>query len=162
MKGGFTLIETMIVLVIISILAAFSMPEYAKSRKMAQAISVVADFKAIELAVNSYYIDTGMYPEDSRHGVVPPELMEYLPKEFSFKDVQGLDIEYDWEIWTVRIKAGKKKPKQYETFYGLSVRTDDAVLIKYVKALFNSAYVYSDRDYYTFLFNSEVTQKKDD
>ncbi len=53
---AFTLIEIMVVIAIISIIAAIAIPSYVKSREEAKIQACVENLKAIEVAVRTYEI----------------------------------------------------------------------------------------------------------
>ena len=59
---GFTLLELMAVVVIISILASIAMPIYTRSIERARAVEAMANIKALNDAVYAYYADTERCP----------------------------------------------------------------------------------------------------
>ena len=63
-KRGFTLIEALIVIMIISILASFTLPKISSSVKKAQVVKVINDMKTVEIAIQDYYLDNNAYPSD--------------------------------------------------------------------------------------------------
>lgn len=152
MKKGFSLIELMVVIVIIGIIASFAIPQYLKAKKMAQAMTVIADFKAIHLAAVTCYAETGKYPPDYYPGGVPKELVPYLPADFTFDRRPYIDVRYDWENWVK--DDGTPKHPYTGVLYGVSVTTKDLVLVKYIKGLYRSTFVYSLNDNYTFVMES--------
>ena len=56
-RGGFTLVEIMIVVAIIALLAAIAVPNFLRSRKRAQATQVLQDLRMIDAAVDQYAIE---------------------------------------------------------------------------------------------------------
>jgi prepilin-type N-terminal cleavage/methylation domain-containing protein len=56
---GFTLVEVMIVMAIISLLASIAVPNYIRSRKRAQAAQVKADLRMLDDAIQFYVIEHG-------------------------------------------------------------------------------------------------------
>ena len=56
-KGGFTLVEIMIVVAIIALLAAIAVPGFLRARKRSQASRVVNDLRLIDSAVDQYAIE---------------------------------------------------------------------------------------------------------
>jgi prepilin-type N-terminal cleavage/methylation domain-containing protein len=56
-KGGFTLVEIMIVVAIIALLAAIAVPNFLRSRKRAQATQVLQDLRMIDSALSMYAIE---------------------------------------------------------------------------------------------------------
>src|SRR5438093_10111057 len=57
-RAGFTLVEIMIVVGIITLLAALALPGMLRARKRAQASRVKDDLRLIEAAVDQYAIET--------------------------------------------------------------------------------------------------------
>lgn len=58
-RGGFTLVEIMIVVAIIALLAAIAVPNFLRSRKRSQATQVLEDLRMIDSAVDQYAVETG-------------------------------------------------------------------------------------------------------
>jgi prepilin-type N-terminal cleavage/methylation domain-containing protein len=56
-RGGFTLVEIMIVVAIIALLAAIAVPNFLRSRKRAQATQVLQDLRMIDAAIDQYAIE---------------------------------------------------------------------------------------------------------
>jgi prepilin-type N-terminal cleavage/methylation domain-containing protein len=57
-RGGFTLVEIMIVVAIIALLAAIAVPGFLRARKRSQATRVLNDLRMIDSAVDQYAIET--------------------------------------------------------------------------------------------------------
>jgi len=57
-RGGFTLVEIMIVVAIIALLAAIAVPGFLRARKRAQASKILNDMRMIDAAVDQYAIET--------------------------------------------------------------------------------------------------------
>ncbi len=86
MKGqnfkGFTLIELMIVIAVISILASIIIPNISRARARAQLAACIENLKAINQAVHMYQVDnSGNVPETSGHKkeVTQADLPELIP-----------------------------------------------------------------------------------
>jgi prepilin-type N-terminal cleavage/methylation domain-containing protein len=57
-RGGFTLVEIMIVVAIIALLAAIAVPGFLRARKRSQASRILNDLRMIDSAVDQYAIET--------------------------------------------------------------------------------------------------------
>ena len=57
-RGGFTLVEIMIVVAIIALLAAIAVPNFLRARKRSQATRILEDLRMIDAAVDQYAIET--------------------------------------------------------------------------------------------------------
>jgi len=57
-RGGFTLVEIMIVVAIIALLAAIAVPGFLRARKRSQASRILNDLRMIDGAVDQYAIET--------------------------------------------------------------------------------------------------------
>ena len=63
---GFTVIELLIVIVIISIIAAIAVPNLMSANIRARVSGVKADMGSIAIALEDYKVDYGEYPKDPR------------------------------------------------------------------------------------------------
>jgi len=156
-KKGFTLIETLIVMLIISILISFAIPNYLEAKKTAQAAKVIADFEVIRTAVLIYYSETGTFPRNYYPGQLPPEIKKYLPVKFTFNLNPQIKATYDWENWVIN---GKPKHPKTKILYGISITTKDRALIRKLKGLLGSNFRWSLGNNYTFILESIRYEKK--
>jgi len=74
-RGGFTLVEIMIVVAIIALLAAIAVPGFLRARKRSQATRILNDLRMIDSAVDQYAIETNRKTNDS---VVTADWTSYL------------------------------------------------------------------------------------
>ncbi len=56
-RGGFTLVEIMIVVAIIALLAAIAVPNFLRSRRRSQATQILQDLRMIDAAIDQYAIE---------------------------------------------------------------------------------------------------------
>jgi prepilin-type N-terminal cleavage/methylation domain-containing protein len=56
-RGGFTLVELMIVVAIIALLASIAVPGFLRARKRAQATRVINDLRHLDSAVDQYALE---------------------------------------------------------------------------------------------------------
>ena len=56
-RGGFTLVEIMIVVAIIALLAAIAVPGFLRARKRSQASRIINDLRLIDNAIDQYAIE---------------------------------------------------------------------------------------------------------
>ncbi len=57
-RGGFTLVEIMIVVAIIALLAAIAVPNFLRARKRSQATRVLEDLRMLDSALDQYAVET--------------------------------------------------------------------------------------------------------
>ena len=57
-RGGFTLVEIMIVVAIIALLASIAVPGFLRARKRAQASRIVNDLRHLDAAIDQYALET--------------------------------------------------------------------------------------------------------
>src|SRR5437660_10462958 len=57
-RGGFTLVEIMIVVAIIALLASIAVPGFLRARKRSQASRIINDLRLIDSALDMYAIET--------------------------------------------------------------------------------------------------------
>jgi prepilin-type N-terminal cleavage/methylation domain-containing protein len=93
-RRGFSFIELMTVLAVIGILAALALPRIRDTKARAIAAAAIGDFGVVRVASFNYFADKNGYPADQPEGVIPPELVSYLPAQFTFtKANYTLDFE---------------------------------------------------------------------
>jgi prepilin-type N-terminal cleavage/methylation domain-containing protein len=76
-RGGFTLVEIMIVVAIIALLAAIAVPGFLRARKRSQASRIINDLRLIDSAVDQYAIETNKKSGDA---VAITDWTNYLKK----------------------------------------------------------------------------------
>src|SRR5437667_11146233 len=76
-RGGFTLVEIMIVVAIIALLAAIAVPGFLRARKRSQASRIINDLRLIDSAVDQYAIETNKKSGDA---VAIADWTNYLKK----------------------------------------------------------------------------------
>jgi len=76
-RGGFTLVEIMIVVAIIALLAAIAVPGFLRARKRSQASRILNDLRMIDSAVDQYAVETNRKTGDT---VAVTDWTNYLKK----------------------------------------------------------------------------------
>ena len=56
--GGFTIVELMIIVAILTLLVAIAVPNFIRARKRAQATRTLNDLRMVDAAIDRYAIDT--------------------------------------------------------------------------------------------------------
>ena len=74
-RGGFTLVEIMIVVAIIALLAAIAVPGFLRARKRSQASRILNDLRLIDSAVDQYAIENN---KSSGNQVLIADWTKYL------------------------------------------------------------------------------------
>ena len=64
-RGGFTLVEIMIVVAIIALLAAIAVPNFLRARKRSQATRILEDLRMIDSATDQYAIENNKTTNNS-------------------------------------------------------------------------------------------------
>ena len=64
-RQAFTLVEMLLVLVILAVLAAIVIPKFAGRSQQAKETAAKAQINSLELALDSFEVDTGFYPQGS-------------------------------------------------------------------------------------------------
>ena len=62
-RAAFTLVEMLLVLVILAVLAAIVIPKFTGRSEQARVTAAQSQISSLELALNSYEVDNGSYPQ---------------------------------------------------------------------------------------------------
>jgi general secretion pathway protein G len=83
-RGGFTLIELMVVMVILGILATMIVPRIMDRPEEARRVKAAVDIQSIEQALKMYNLDNGGYPatEQGLQALVEPPSVGRLAKKW--------------------------------------------------------------------------------
>jgi prepilin-type N-terminal cleavage/methylation domain-containing protein len=87
-RGGFTLVEIMIVVAIIALLAAIAVPNFLRARKRSQATRVLEDLRILDSATDQYAIENN---KTSLSGAGFTDLKNYI-KSGTILYATGADI----------------------------------------------------------------------
>lgn len=88
-RGGFTLVEIMIVVAIIALLAAIAVPNFLRARKRSQATRILQDLRLIDAAIDQYAIETN---KPANYSVVWDDVKAYLKTGSKLYNSEGLDM----------------------------------------------------------------------
>ncbi|MEM8736479.1 MAG: type II secretion system protein [Planctomycetota bacterium] len=91
---GFTLIEMVVVIVLIAILAAATLPIFKDRGDEALLAATAREMRIIASAAELVQAETGQLPADASEGAEPPELQGMLPSAVWSK--QPFGGQYDW------------------------------------------------------------------
>jgi prepilin-type N-terminal cleavage/methylation domain-containing protein len=76
-RGGFTLVEIMIVVAIIALLAAIAVPNFLRARKRSQATRILEELRLIDAGIDQYAIEANL---TSANTVSWDNVVNYLKK----------------------------------------------------------------------------------
>lgn len=149
-QSGFTLVELLIVLLIVSILARIAVPAYQDLVFKTRAASALADIQVVRVAAYQYNAETNLWPPDVNRGVVPPALRPYLGEGFTF-DRGGYLL--DWDNWMM---PDGSPTNSSGILIGISITTTEEAFGNALVALVgpNTA-KYSIGEHYTFIIAAQ-------
>ncbi len=81
-RGGFTLVEIMIVVLIIGILLTIAIPNFVFARQASRAEAIIASLKKIDAAKDQCAMDRGLVPGDDCADTAMATYLESYPPKF--------------------------------------------------------------------------------
>jgi general secretion pathway protein G len=110
-RGGFTLVEMLLVLVILATLAAVVIPKLAGRGQQAKQTAAQTDVKNIEGALDAFEVDNGEFPKDLN------SLVEQPSDAKNWRGPYVSDIPNDpWGYPYVYEQPGKHHPKSFDLY----------------------------------------------
>src|SRR5829696_3587597 len=98
-RGGFTLVEIMIVVAIIALLATIAIPNFLRSRKRSQASEVLEDLRIIDQAKDQYAIE---FNKKGSEGLLWAQVAAYVKPTSKLYIRGGKDLfETDYVVGSV-------------------------------------------------------------
>ena len=88
-RGGFTLVEIMIVVAIIALLAAIAVPNFLRARKRSQATRILEDLRIIDSAIDQYAIESNKAGNAAANWT---DVQSYLKKGSVLYNSGGTDL----------------------------------------------------------------------
>ncbi len=89
LRGAFTLVEIMIVVVIIGLLAALAIPAFLKVQEKSRAARFANDFRQYEGAYQRFFMEGNPRPPVTGGGITPAGMSGYLPANYAATSVLG-------------------------------------------------------------------------
>jgi prepilin-type N-terminal cleavage/methylation domain-containing protein len=148
--GGFTLVEVVVVVAVVSILTRIALPNFQEAAIRARAAAALGDVDVVRTAAVNYNARTNEWPAEAPAGQVPPELVADLPEGFTFDRGEYL---LDWDRWSLPAGLPGETGGRPHTLLGVSVATDDPLLGNAVAGLVNQNGWYSLGNTNTFLID---------
>jgi len=95
-RRAFTLIETVVVVVILLVIATIALPRVVNMPRRAACANVLTTLRELESAANQYYAEFGDWPADGVSGEMPPGFEGHAPMGIFDKD--GLPVGGKWDV----------------------------------------------------------------
>ena len=133
---------------IVGILAGLAIPNMKDILLRAQASKLAGDMEVVRVAAASYHSASHGWPAETAAGKVPPELVPYLPANYSFvRD----GYELDYENWS--LPGGLPGDPNTHTLIGVSVVVTNPALGNALVELLGKAIVFSVGNKHTIVID---------
>lgn len=148
-RAGFTLIELLVAMSIVGILAGLAIPNMRNVTFRARATAVFGDISVIRQATLDYNADQNAWPADVASGVIPPEIVAFLPDGFTF---QGDGYELDFE--NILLPSGLPGNPNVNRMVGAAITVPDDPLNNAMVEVLGGAIVFSVGNTHTVVFEA--------
>ncbi len=121
-RTGFTLMEVLIVVLILGVLAAMIIAQFAGATDDAQRTAFIANGRIFREQAKHFQLDNGEYPEDASSGSLPDGFGYYVQED---KWVGGTPI---GGVWDAELNSFGLTSSIGVHFYGAGQTRDDAYM----------------------------------
>ena len=147
-RGGFSLIELLMAVSIVGILTGIAIPNLRNMTFRARATEVAADVNVVRVATINFNADQNAWPADVASGVVPPELVPYIPDGFFFEG-NGYELKYD----NLDFPSGLPGDPSTRQLIAVSVEVETDELSNAILELLSSSIIISVGRNHTFVID---------
>jgi len=130
-RSGFTIVELMIVIAILTDLAVVALPAFIRSRDMAQNTKFIVDLRTASGAYEMYVAENNHYPPAAPAGVVPNGMSIYL-SQFPWSSGNSIGGEWIWapgyQNCTAAIQVSFPSDPGDLRMLDIDTRMDDGIL----------------------------------
>jgi prepilin-type N-terminal cleavage/methylation domain-containing protein len=134
-SAGFTVVEIMVVVVIISVLATVSVPALQRIQRKSKTTIIANDFRVFAAAFDTYAQEMGKWPAESAAGVFPTGMDQRIDKvQWQRKTPMGGQYNWDYKqtslfgtytaAITISATASAPLPLDINTLYDLEHAID--------------------------------------
>lgn len=117
-RGGFTLVEIMIVVAIIALLAAIAVPNFLRARKRSQATVLLENYRLLDSALDQYAIDNNKTGGDP---VTYAQLSQYIKRGTTLYDsLTGVGVASAGDDPYTKAYAGGESNVKVDTIMGIT------------------------------------------
>ncbi len=116
--AGFTLLELMIVLVILSVLGAIVAPQFMDEPHKARVVQAEMQIENLSTAVKKFYLDNGFYPstEQGLKALIEKPVVGKMPKNYPVNGYIAKLPDDPWGNPYIYIVPGEKTPFEIMSF----------------------------------------------
>jgi prepilin-type N-terminal cleavage/methylation domain-containing protein len=101
-RAGFTLVELMMVVLIISVLASIAIPSFIRVQRRTKSSTIANDFRTFAAAFDTYAQELGTWPANGTAGTLPAAMNNRINKtQFQRKSPMG--GQYKWNYNQVEL-----------------------------------------------------------
>lgn len=149
-RAGFTLVEILLVVAVVSIVVRIAIPNVQHVMTQARAVEVLAQISSVRTAAHEHLAEHNTWPDDAPPGSLPDELRPYLGASFTF---QGEGYTLDWESW--ELPSGLPTDPDADHLAGVTVTAESQDLIDALRGLTGKGPWFALGDSYTFLISPD-------
>ena len=127
-EKGFTVVELMVVVTIISMIMLAGVPTYNRIQRKARASTVVNDFRVFAAVFQAHAHETGSWPAEAAVGVVPAGMNNAELKAEAWQKPTPMGGQFDWDFNQVH-PGGTSPGGRWRAAIGIASSATSAVIL---------------------------------